>query len=283
MLDKKEIREYIKELKPIPTELHPKGSLPESIRCILFDIYGTLFISASGDFRNMRFDSGVEERLQELLDLFRLKISPKDLVERIEREIEQSHAASGQKGIDFPEVDIAVIWTRILGDLGIKRRESILRFAVKYELLTNPVYPMPDLELTLSFLHEKGIRLGIISNAQFYTPMLFEWFPGSTLQQLGFDMDLVLLSYRFGIAKPSPYLFEKAANRAGRYGIERNEILYVGNDMLNDICPAAATGMRTALFAGDRRSLRLRESHPLCQKVTPDIILTQLRQLMDHI
>ena len=47
--------------------------------------------------------------------------------------------------------------------------------------------------------------------------------------------------------------------------------------MRNDIAPAAALGFRTALFAGDRRSLRLREEDAL--GVTPDAIITSLDQI----
>ena len=43
----------------------------------------------------------------------------------------------------------------------------------------------------------------------------------------------------------------------------------------------AGTGMRTALFAGDARSLRMRETDPRVNGVDPDIVLTDLDQLID--
>ena len=49
--------------------------------------------------------------------------------------------------------------------------------------------------------------------------------------------------------------------------------------MLNDIYPAAMCGMNTALFAGDARSLRLREDHPDCQGLSADLVITDLRQI----
>ena len=39
----------LEEMLPIPTGLEPKGEVGDGIKCILFDIYGTLFISGSGD------------------------------------------------------------------------------------------------------------------------------------------------------------------------------------------------------------------------------------------
>jgi len=53
----------------------------------------------------------------------------------------------------------------------------------------------------------------------------------------------------------------------------------VGNDRLNDIAAAARLGMRTALFAGDARSLRWRRGDPRCAGVVPDLIVTHWRQL----
>lgn len=62
-------------------------------------------------------------------------------------------------------------------------------------------------------------------------------------------------------------------------GVQSHQILYVGNDMLNDILPASKTGFRTALFAGDARSLRLRSDEAACRGLEPDTVLTDLRQL----
>jgi putative hydrolase of the HAD superfamily len=45
--------------------------------------------------------------------------------------------------------------------------------------------------------------------------------------------------------------------------------------MLNDIQGAASAGFKTALFAGDRRSLRLRENDPRVQ-TRPDAVLLRL-------
>ena len=62
-------------------------------------------------------------------------------------------------------------------------------------------------------------------------------------------------------------------------GIAAAETVFVGNDMLNDVMPASRAGFRTALFAGDQRSLRLRTGDARVAEVTPDLILTDLSQL----
>jgi putative hydrolase of the HAD superfamily len=62
-------------------------------------------------------------------------------------------------------------------------------------------------------------------------------------------------------------------------GIAAESALYVGNDLRNDIQPAAQAGFRTALFAGDRRSLRLHRDDQQCRDLSPDWVVTDLGQL----
>ena len=43
------ILNYRAEMSPLPTDITPGGVLAGKIQCVFFDIYGTLFISGSGD------------------------------------------------------------------------------------------------------------------------------------------------------------------------------------------------------------------------------------------
>ncbi len=58
-------------------------------------------------------------------------------------------------------------------------------------------------------------------------------------------VDSVHTSDGWGVAKPAPEFFAKVAAVAGR---EPGEILYVGDRLDNDVLPASAAGMRTALL-----------------------------------
>ncbi len=163
---------------------------------------------------------------------------------------------------------------------GIITTESIERIAIEYECLVNPVWPMPGLKDVLKKLVRR-LHLGIVSNAQFYTPLLFPALLGRTHTQLGFKEDLCFWSYRRLEAKPSASLFIALKNSLKKsYNIIPAETLYVGNDLLNDILPASELGFRTALFAGDNRSLNLREDDPRTVNTEADIIITALAQLL---
>lgn len=289
-------------LNPIRTGLKRSGKLRAKVRAILFDVYGTLFISGSGDI-SLSMNSmkeGGETQLENLLKKYGLsseestsgttagttagmtvgKTAGKTVFKRYRREIEENHARLRAQGIDYPEVEIERVWMCVLG---IKNRDLALQFSVEYESLFNPVWPMPDLQDVLQACVSNELPTGIISNAQFFTPLLFEVFFGAPAEAIGFEQDLIFYSYRFMRAKPSLYLFERAREALEARRIPVLNALYVGNDMLNDILPADRTGFQTALFAGDRRSLRLREEKPLRRDLKPDIVITKLTDLTDCI
>jgi putative hydrolase of the HAD superfamily len=121
--------------------------------------------------------------------------------------------------------------------------------------------------------------MGIVSNAQFYTRELFPALLERSTDDCGFAADLQIYSYEQGFAKPGQYLYRLAAQRLATRGIVPSEALYVGNDMLNDIAPAQRAGFRTALFAGDARSLRLRAEDPQVDGIRPDLVVTRLLDL----
>jgi putative hydrolase of the HAD superfamily len=139
---------------------------------------------------------------------------------------------------------------------------------------------MPEIIGVLEYLRSRGFMLGIVSNAQFYTPLLFPALTGGDLSSLGFSEDLLVWSYLLKTAKPSSLLFlEITRELRNEYAIAPREAVYIGNDMLNDVFAAGNVGLRTVLFAGDARSLRMRPDDPRCKGVHPDSTIKGLEQL----
>jgi putative hydrolase of the HAD superfamily len=104
---------------------------------------------------------------------------------------------------------------------------------------------MPGAEDALRRLVSAGVPVGLLSNAQ-----------SNTLSSLGgiselLEERLVVLSYQHRIAKPSRRLFEIVVERLETLGIRPGEVLFIGNDPMYDIAPAAAHGFVTALFTGE--------------------------------
>ena len=280
MIEKKFVQKYLRHLVPLPTSLIPRGRLQNKIKCVLFDIYGTLFISGSGDISLADKKSLQIDQIKQLLAKYAIRKAPQTLLGEFYHAIKTRHQELRKRGVDFPEVNIDRIWMKVLPQ---DVRNIARQFAVEFELIINPVYPMPNLARMLSACRHQGISMGIISNAQFYTPYLFRWFLDLDVKDLAIDPELVFYSYQYEVAKPSPALFKIAAEKLKAKGIAPSNVLYLGNDMLNDIFPAKATGFQTALFAGDNRSLRLRSDDPRCRNLRADLVITDLIQLTRHI
>ena len=269
------IQQHSSPLKAIPTELSAKLPKLEGIKSVVFDIYGTLLISASGDISLASEGS----RSQAAADAcqatgIETNLSGDQLVEALLQSIKKSHANSNS---EYPEVQIRDCWREVLGNTPTDNQ--IEHLAIEYECRVNPIWPMPNLNEILSLLNQANIQLGIVSNAQFYTPLAFEPLSGRSLTDWQFIDSLCHWSYQLRQAKPGTQLYENCRDAAKSLGLQPEEILYVGNDMRNDVWPASLVGFKTALFAGDKRSLRLRNDDPRVSELIPDVVLTDLIQI----
>ena len=238
------IRELSIPLTPIATGLEPILPTLPGIRCVAFDVYGTLLISER--------QSGAKAmaRLRQIYQLAAPAASLDDLISR-------EHCLLKAAGIEFPEVEIRDLWRELYPD------HDAGLLALHYELLSHRVWPMPGLKLP------DRMPVALVSNAQFYTPLILQ-----TLMPLPLDPELSIYSYEHRQAKPGAFLFEKLADSLRRRDISPHEVMFVGNDHRKDIAPAKEAGFRTVLFAGDSRSLvHLPSSCP------PDAIITHLSQL----
>lgn len=290
-LDKLEV------LKPVPTTFCPnlKTDSPYPVKAVIFDIYGTLLISSSGDIDQASLSN---ENMQAALKAGGFDIDeckPETcsfLLEQLQIQIEEQHKSLKEKGHPYPDVDIFKVWKSMFKAaeekdlLKLTGNESLPDTIIVFELLSNRVYPMPGMKEILLWIKEKGIPMGIVSNAQFYTPIIMNYFltgDFSTQQEIDlFEQDLSVFSYKELRAKPDTALFEKFIPvLKSEYNIQPQEAIFVGNDILKDVYTANKAGLRTVLFAGDERSLRLREDDSRVRGLFPDFIINDLEQLKD--
>ena len=271
---------WVRPLAPIPGQVAPETTLATPVRAVLFDIYGTLFISASGDIGEFSTNPDLATLIKALLSDYNISKNPETVRRQLVQAILSDHETRKMQGVDFPEVRIDEIWQKVLKikDIAIARQ-----FAVAYEMIVNPVYPMPGLQNIIQTLKNRKISMGIISNAQFFTPHLFDLFLDGFPEELGFDPDFVFYSYEYGYAKPSRFLFDLAAKNLFSKGLDPEETLYVGNDVEKDIVPARKTGFKTCLFAGDQRSLRTGNANIHLETLKPDAVICDLKQIADMI
>ncbi len=282
-----------KPLQPKPTDVKTGLKKVKGIKCIAFDFYGTMFISGVGDI-------GIDEGMADIdtftaaLDNSELTIINRDAAtlgfDLYDVIVSDHRKALEKQGYDTPEPDIRAVWTDVLSSLKQKRmiqgtidEKTVSLFAIEFEVRMNPIWPMPHLLETLDGIHDKGLEIGIISNSQFYTPIALEALTERSISDLHLNSDLLHWSYEERLKKPSKAFYSAFVNKLGKDDIKLkpSEVLYVGNDMLKDVWAASETGLKTALFAGDKRSLKWRKDDERCKNLKPDAVITELPQLLE--
>ena len=286
----KDILKNSNELKPIPTGIKTFGVSLTKVKAVIFDLYGTLLISGSGDV-GTAMTAGSSEAFSEALHRCGLSDVPSEISimikDRFFNLISETHKQMKNIGYEYPEIDIVTIWSEIIKTSELIHLIPELKtispdtVAAAYESTVNPVYPMPGTKTLLNYLSTNSYKMGIISNAQFYTPLIFENFFHGGFDGLGFDKKLCLFSYIERRSKPDMFLFDKLSASLSDYDIKPQEVVFIGNDMLKDIMPSVKAGYKTVLFAGDKRSLRLRNDIDACSTIKPDAIVDNLLDLID--
>ncbi|WP_168563939.1 HAD family hydrolase [Crateriforma spongiae] len=288
-------------MDPLPTSVRPSLKPLRSIRAVIFDVYGTLLISGSGEVGaavdpptvdDPASDAGVGERLDPVRRAIGAVcgvdvpvVSKQGLIETIVHENDAHRGAERPN----PEVEILDIWDKFLNRQEIRSlcgvshwdARVVSEVAARYESIANPTWPMPSAAKVITELRNRDFRLGIVSNAQVFTIDLVQALSDAALADGPFDLDLCVFSNRFRQSKPGPRLFDVLVRAMEKAGIAPEQAVYVGNDMLNDVWAAGNAGLKTAWYAGDRRSLRDRANDPRCRDKIPDLVVTELTQLLD--
>ena len=255
------IKERSRGLRFIPTGVPCSGFLPRKPRAVLFDVYGTLLIQVP------RRDLAVEDFIRRN----RLELTPAELSHGLRREVDARHERLRARGTRFPEVRIERIWGRLFPG---RPDAELRRLAVEFELAIHSCWPAPGCRDVIASAAALGIRLGIVSNAQFYTPLFLQALLARTPEELGFHPSLCIYSYRYQAGKPGPELYELAKSRLARLGIPPREAVMVGNDPRNDIAAARRAGFMTILVAGDKRTQRM-----IHAGARPDAVIDRLSSL----
>lgn len=264
----------------------------------MFDIYGTLLVSGAGEIDVHAADTSPVHRRHAAFEgalsdagyLVRSGRTGPRLASLFREEIERLHAAGRARAGEAPaqpEVDIRTVWKTVLGRAAMEGlvdatggAGDVEELALRFELAINPAGAMPGAGRVLGALAHAELPVSVVSNAQFYTmPVLRRLLPEAAT--LG-DTGPVVLSYLYGFAKPDSRIFATllARSQALLGPEDPASLLYVGNDMLNDVWAASRAGLRTCLFAGDAASLRLRTGDDRTTGVKPDTCVVSLDELL---
>lgn len=161
------------------------------------------------------------------------------IMERVEREVSE-HQQSGS----LDEIDVVAVSLRAYGDAGLHLDHDLLDevLRIEQEAWWHGAHLDPDAVPLLDSLRDRGIRVGLCSNAPYRVESLH-----GQLAFLGLEshLDAVTFSAEVGWRKPSPRIFQ-AAMRA--LGTEAVCTVMVGDREAADIAGAHAAGMRAVLI-----------------------------------
>jgi HAD superfamily hydrolase (TIGR01509 family) len=184
------------------------------------------------------------------------------------------HVLAGLRGAIVPGIDEEP-WdeggvSRLVGDEEVE-------FAVDTysDGFVEAMAPLPGADATLRMAHDRGFRLGILSN----------WPLARTIDRYverhewGDLLSAVVVSQRVGVIKPHPAIFAAASQALG---LPAGELLHLGDDWAADVVGGQAAGFRTGYLRGHQGDTPLPTS-ARDAAVTPDLELDSLAELAARI
>ena len=210
--------------------------------------------------------------------------------------IQDARLTSGNRKGDIPEIHSAQIWLNLVSLLARKDysydqsiygdlKEFAEKIAYFFHASLQGTSAAPNAHTTLTSIAEAGFRQGALANAQCFT--LVQLTRALREQGTMFDVTTLLsdslnvLSYEWGIRKPSISLYAQSLLRFQEQGIEPGQILHVGTRIQDDLAVAKSCGFRTVLYAAEKTSLQATPEDMRNPETRPDRLITNLIQLRD--
>jgi putative hydrolase of the HAD superfamily len=239
------------------------------VRGLIFDINGTLT-----DIHTNEWHDDVYRVISNLLSYQGISLGPNAVKESYFQIMKEQRAACGER---YPEFDAVGIFREIITRhstdftrrLPPEKLEHLpLLFAETHRAASRYQLQLyHGVEDTIKQLLPK-YHLAIISDGQtaYAVPEL------NAVGLFGY-FDPVIVSGDFGYRKPDRRLFESALTAMK---MKPSEVLFVGNDMYNDIHGAQKLGMKTVFF---RSNQGLQEK----EGVEPDYIIYNFQELLNAV
>ncbi|WP_375490525.1 HAD family hydrolase [uncultured Jatrophihabitans sp.] len=194
------------------------------LRAVVFDFYGTLTAGRSGDAqRRARVEQagalGVD------VDAFDAELTAT---------VHERFAGAGG--------DVAGSLRWIAARIGARPTDAQVAEAARVRLAAERVFgePRPEAVGVLRAVHERGLRVGLISDCSAELPAYFADLPIAPY------VDAPVFSFVTGERKPDPANYLACC---AQLGVEPAECLYVGDGGSNELAGARAVGMRPVHLA----------------------------------
>ncbi|MGQ0636882.1 MAG: HAD family hydrolase [Planctomycetaceae bacterium] len=273
------------------------------VRAVTWSVYGVLLLSLDGRLEPLvpdalRMEVALEKTIHEFHMWHSMSRKPgapwEYMLQQYRRLIENEKLAGSRHKGEAPEVNLARVWRVLIerlqqkdyawdedlyGDLD----EFSEKVAYYFHSCLQGMQAAPNALLALQSVREAGCEQGIIADGQAFTLVQLNRALRSqgdvpALNRL-FTRGGVSLSYDIGCRQPAASLFKACLAGFAARGIAPGRVLYVASRLKEELAPARKLGIKTALFAGDKRSLQATPAQVQDPELRPDRILTDLRQI----
>jgi hypothetical protein len=295
-------------LWPAPPDFEPVKATPffdrlPDVRAVTWGVYGTLLLTADGRLVPMvpealRMEVALEKTIHEFNmwnSMTRKPGAPWEYIARKFANLVESQrlAGTGHKG-EAPDVHLPHVWRKLIERLQKKdyawdemKLGDIDAYSEKvayfFQSCLQGICAAPHALSALRHVSDCGCRQGIIGDGQPFT--LVQLVRGLRAQGTIPPLNVLLsggcvsLSFQFGVRQPARTLFEACLVGLKRHGIAPREVLHVASRLKEELAPAKSLGMRTALYAGDKRAVQASPAEMHDPALRPDRVLTDLSQI----
>ncbi|MCE9563434.1 MAG: HAD hydrolase-like protein [Planctomycetes bacterium] len=295
---------------PIAPKIDPVKAKPSlhalPVKAVFWTVYGTLVAIPGGELQfehpqDFVTDAALEKLIKEFKmwnSMSRKPGAPSAYMKELFRKALTTMQMAGSGGEKFPEIQAERVWDDIVKKLLQKdysydastygsMGDYVKKIAYFYHASIQGSGAYPGAADALKLLADRSITQGLLGDGQCFTVGQLQ--RCLKQQDPGFELAAVmpetmrLISSDKKAKKPSETLFKAAVQAASARGISPSEVLHVGSSLTRDIAPAKKVGFRTALFAGDRNSLVATPEQLKDPATRPDVLLTELPQILDAI
>jgi FMN phosphatase YigB (HAD superfamily) len=289
----------------VPLKITPTIKPLPGIKAVTWSVYGTLLNIDQGRLlhqhpQEIRMQIALEKTIKEFnmwYSMTRKQGQPwEGMLHQYNKFREEMGLRSTKRKGDFPEIDSAKLWKKIIERLQKKEYNydagmygEIDDFAAKvayfFHASLQGVQAAGGARATLAELTSLGIRQGLLADAQVFTlpQCLF-----ALKQQGGFSSlaevlsaECMTLSYQAKLIKPSPSFYASAVESFKKVGIRPEEVLHVSHRLKDDLAAAKKLGFRTALFAADKASCHVTGSDVRDPELRPDRLISKVSQVQE--
>jgi len=275
------------------------------LKAILWNVYGTLLAIPTGDLvfehpHPIVMDVALDKTVHEFNMWNSMSRKPGQPAEYMKhlymQELLQHKAFAGSER--YPEIHVEKIWEALLKKLFQKEykfdaaffgslNEYSKKVAYFFHASLQATSLEPEAELALKLAADLGLQQGLLADGQYFTVLQLARALKARDATLNLDRALPtglrILSCEVKARKPSDTIFRRAVTALAAIGIKAEETLHIGSKLSRDIAPAKRAGMRTALYTGDKASLEAPQELLKDPAHRPDVMLTELGQLVQVI